>query len=154
MCFDIDEYKNYSSKLIIKHIDKDNVGDVNNIFKLFDKAFNWKGNNDKIKELLNEEYRFACVVDKDNYISGAVCWSYLKDVDFSRLEYLAVREDQRRNGMGEALIYHVIKDSINNKVKNIYLSTGINNNAANLYEKVGFYENMVIKIYERDIINE
>lgn len=154
MCFDTDTVKDYSSKYIIKEIDKNNVEHIDDVFKLLDKAFKWNGNCENIKELLKEDYKLAGVVDEDNSIIGVVSWSYLRGVDFSRLEYLVVNKDYRGNGIGEALVNYVIKDGIYNKVNRIYLSTDIDNNAANLYKKVGFYDTLVSKIYERRFFNE
>ncbi|MCB2300838.1 GNAT family N-acetyltransferase [Clostridium tagluense] len=149
MRYDIDGVKKETLQWIITEFDKNDCIIMNDIFKLLDKTFNWNGNHEKINELLKEDYRVGCVLDKDNNVLGVVSWAYLKEVDFSRLEYLVVKEQYRKNRIGEAMINHVINDSIDNKVTCIYLNTGINNNAANLYKTTGFYDTVVSNIYGR-----
>ncbi|MBU3130745.1 GNAT family N-acetyltransferase [Clostridium tagluense] len=147
MRYDIDGVKKETLQWRITEFYKNDYIIMNDIFKLLDKTFNWNGNHEKINELLKEDYRVGCVFDKENNVLGVVCWAYLKEVDFSRLEYLVVKEQYRKNRIGEAMINHVINDSIDNKVTCIYLNTGINNNAANLYKKTGFYDTVVSNIY-------
>lgn len=147
MCFDINTPQNYSSKYDIKEINENDTTAINDAFVLLDKTFKWNGNRNKIDELLKEEYKLGIAVDKNNNVCGVVSWAYVDDVEFSRLEYLVVKEEYRKKGIGESMINYVINDSIVNKMKRIYLSTSENNDAANLYRKIGFYDTIVSNIY-------
>jgi N-acetylglutamate synthase-like GNAT family acetyltransferase len=130
-------------------LDKTEVKKSQDIFQILDKTFNWGGDRENFNELLRDEYKVGCVLDNEKNILGLVVWAYLEAVDFSRLEYLVVNESNRKNGIGEAMINHVINDANRQNVKNIYLSTGINNAAVRFYNKTGFYDTVVSNIYER-----
>jgi ribosomal protein S18 acetylase RimI-like enzyme len=47
------------------------------------------------------------------------------------------------------LLLDKIKDSARKKKKYIYLSTEKSNQAVSLYKKVGFYDTVISKIYEK-----
>ncbi|MBN4056470.1 GNAT family N-acetyltransferase [bacterium AH-315-K05] len=153
MRFDLENIKRSPVKYEITEVDVTGSVHIDTIFKLFDKTFGWKGDFEKMEELLGDSNKVACIADKTNSIIGVVAWSYLDDTNFSRLEYVAVEENQRRKGIGENLINHVINDGINNKMKHIYLSTDIDNNAADLYGKIGFYDTIVSKVYKKRLSN-
>ena len=149
MCFKIDKVKR-DVKFKVNELSIDKLKDNEAIFNLLDKNFNWHGHKENYNELLRDEYKTGCVFNNENEVIGVVVWSFLDNVDFSRLEYIVVNENYRNRGIGRAMINHIINDSNNNGVKNIFLSTGIKNNAANLYNLVGFYDTVISNIYSND----
>lgn len=148
MRYDIDGVKKEEGTWSVNLIDKSDKKIVDGSFKLLDKAFRWNGNRDKINELLTDEYKLACVLNERNKVIGVVCWAYLEDINFSRLEYVVVGEKYRKKGIGQALINYIINDSIDNKVKYVYLSTNISNEAVNIYKSSGFYDTVISNIYK------
>lgn len=149
MCYDLDNAIK-EVKWKVNEFSKDKVSECAEIFNILDKAFNWDGNRENYNELLRDEYKVACIQEDDEKIIGLVVWSYLKDVDFSRLEYIVVNDKYRKKGIGESMINYIINDSRGNEMENIYLSTGIDNKASNLYSKTGFYDTVVSNVYERN----
>lgn len=147
MRYDIDGVKKEESQWKINLIDKSNKKIIDESFKLLDKAFRWNGNKKKMEELLNNEYKLACVLNERNKVIGFVCWAYLEDISFSRLEYVVVNEKYRKRGIGQALVNYVINSSIDDGVKCVYLSTNIINEAVNIYKAVGFYDTVISNIY-------
>jgi len=149
MCYDLDNTIK-EVKWEVNEFSKDKVSECDDIFNILDTTFNWNGNRENYDELLRNGYNVGCILEGNEKIIGLVVWAYLKDVDFSRLEYIVVHENYRNKGIGESLINYVINDSEKKSVKKIYLSTEINNKAANLYSKTGFYDTVVSNIYERN----
>lgn len=150
MCFKIDNIDR-DVKFKVNELSIDELKSNEAIFNLLDKNFNWHGDKENYNELLRDEYKTGCVFNNENEVIGAVVWSFLDNVDFSRLEYLVVNENYRNRGLGRAMINYVINDSKDKGVENIFLSTGINNAAANLYSSVGFYDTVVSNIYEKSL---
>lgn len=148
MCYTIDN-KTKEVKWKVNEICKDKLLEYDEIFNILDRTFKWNGNKEEYTEFLKDEYKVGCVMESNAKVIGIVVWAYLKDVDFSRLDYIVVDENYRKKGIGESMINYVINDSNKNGVKNIYLSTGINNKAANVYSKVGFYDTVISSVYER-----
>lgn len=147
MCYTIkNETKEVKWK--INELSKDKLLECDEVFQILDRTFKWNGNREEYTEFLKDEYKVACVLEDTKNI-GVVVWSYLNDVDFSRLDYIVVDDNYRKKGIGESMINYVINDSKKKGVKNIYLSTGINNKAANVYSKAGFYDTVISSVYER-----
>ncbi|WDV44878.1 GNAT family N-acetyltransferase [Clostridiaceae bacterium M8S5] len=151
MCFDIsDEIVYNQTKYQVQNLNKKNEKVINGIFRLFDRVFKWQGDRKRIEEFLKEGYKLGYVVNDSKEIIGAVCSDYLDDMDFSRLEYVAVDEKHRGKGIGRAMIEHVINQSANKNIKQVYLSTDIDNNASNLYSKIGFYDTVISHSYKSE----
>lgn len=153
MGFDIKDVNIPSVQYQIHEIsDKENKN-IEPVFQLLDEVFHWNGTKYSIDDLLDEGFKLGYVCDEAGHVAGAVNWAYLENVDFSRLEYVAVREESRGKGIGEAMISHVLKDSIQNGMKQVYLSTNIeNDNALNLYRKLGFYDTVSSNIYMKNLV--
>ncbi|HHD2770149.1 TPA: GNAT family N-acetyltransferase, partial [Clostridium perfringens] len=112
MCLELDENEERKDiKYSIKSLTKTFLVNCDQVFELLNQAFKWNGNKENYKELLKDEYKVACVSTNNGNIIAVVVWSYLNEVDFSRLEYLAVDKLFQNKGIGESLINYVINDS-------------------------------------------
>ena len=122
---------------IIKRLEKD---ELHAVTKLDEKCFpSSPWGEDAFKSMLNEGFDscFVCK-DRENSILG---YFILRRLDVAELLQIAVAEESRRRGIGEALIkkiYELCKDS---GISEVFLEVREGNTAAiRLYEKLGFSE--------------
>ncbi|KAK3206203.1 hypothetical protein Dsin_020249 [Dipteronia sinensis] len=77
-------------------------------------------------------------IEKDGQVVGYVMYSWPSSL-FASINNLAVKESDRRQGHGEALLRGAIEKCSTRKVFRIYLNVDPTNTAAmNLYKKFGF----------------
>ncbi|KAK0605597.1 hypothetical protein LWI29_028548 [Acer saccharum] len=86
-------------------------------------------------------------IEKDGQVVGYVMYSWPSSL-FASINNLAVKESDRRQGHGEALLKGAIEKCRTRKVFRIYLSVDPTNTAAvNLYKKFGFQVDGLIHGY-------
>lgn len=153
MCFDIVDRKKLFLKYNVIEVDKENTYLVNAILDFYCIYFNWENRQEKSNEILQDEYKLA-YIQIDNKVIGVICWAYIPNVTYSRLEYVAVDKMYQNKGIARSLINYVINDNMKKNIEQIYLSTSYDNTATHLYKKMGFYDTIISTIYERNLGNE
>jgi ribosomal protein S18 acetylase RimI-like enzyme len=102
----------------------------------------------RLREYLREGYRMAWL-ERGGELAGCAVWVFLEGTDFGRLEYVSTAPNSRRQGVGGALVEHVLQDASRAPgVVHMYLSLDpANESARRLYGRLGFIEGPCSSIY-------
>ncbi len=121
---------------------------MSQVIGLFQESFHWEDSASVIKDLLNNSsYQFLFYA-QEGIVAGAVCFSLIQEDAFARIEYLAVKEDFRRMGIGRALLLSAMEQIAgNDAIKTIHLAVDEGLDAVHLYEAAGFTPQIVSHVF-------
>ncbi len=129
-----------NSDIFTVRIDKMKQTDIDSIIIIEEKSYgehHWSKES-FFNELSNELARYYSAFDDSSgrLIGYAGSWQILEEAHITNI---AVDPDYRRCHVGEALLFNIIKNCMDNGVKYITLEVRVSNTPAiNLYEKYGF----------------
>ena len=107
----------------------------------------WNHNQWKIE--LEKEYVTAIGIFSDNSILG-VC-VFQKIYDEAEIRYLSIHPFYKRRGLGKKLIFKILEQCKNTKIKKIFLEVSFKNKQAiSFYEFFGFRTISIRKKYYKD----
>ncbi len=113
-------------------------GDLTSLGVIAEKAFGAAWTRDMLEaDIANEQAHYLCAVTDDGKIAGYI--GYWQVLDEGHVMTVAVDEDCRRQGIGEALVREMIRTGFERGILYWTLEVRVNNTrAVRLYEKCGF----------------
>ena len=106
-------------------------------------------NQNQWENELEKDYVTAIGIYLNNSILG-VCVFY-KIFDEAEIRYLSVHPSYQRRGLGKKLIYKILKECKNKKIRRIFLEVSLKNKKAlSFYDYFGFYTINIRKKYYKD----
>lgn len=144
----------FSEIQLIGANDKEHLAAINQLFK--DTLADWANETIvSLYEYFGEEYEMAAVIQQ-NQVVGAILWIWFDELNFGRIEYLAIQRSYQGQGYGGILLDYAMS-YLSKKIKPdftnyFYLDFDVQNkNAQKLYVKKGFELEYQDSIYRLDL---
>ena len=136
------------NEIYISKMSKDDIEDVTKIEAEAYGKHHWSSTS-FYDEMSNNLAKYYCAKTSEGELVGyAGTWHI---IDEGHITTIAVKNDYRRNHIGEAMIYKIIEDCYKNEIKYLTLEVRASNiPAIKLYEKYGFQSLGTRKGYYQD----
>lgn len=130
-------------------IEQMKIEDLDQIMMIEEQAFNVPWQRSFFEYDLKQQNRYCFVAKQDDIVLGYTnVWHFADEI---QLANIAVRQENRKQGIGSSLLREVIKIAQQNQCRSIILEVRISNIAAqHMYEKFGFKSILVRKRYYPD----